>query len=232
MLQDLRNAFGSLAVMLHVTGPKEWIFLHWLYMLQELRKAFDDEAASSGKTKLMLTAAVGAGYKTVKNGYDIPVLNKSVTPGNPTTHLSTRPPSHTYSYCFKCVYFIYQEVCLDLTPASWVFFLSVWYPFTIIYFHCRGISSSILYYDRDTDGWNATDEHYSGRGWLQHMTVAETDGMRQTNTIQGGVDSSIWPWQRRMKWDRWTLFREGLTPAYDRGRDLWNATDEHCSGSG
>ena len=132
-------------------------------MLQELRKAFDDEAVSSAKTKLMLTAAVGAGYITVENGYDIPVLNKSVTPENPTTHFSTRPPSHTYSCCFKFIYFIYQEVCLDLTPASCCCCcLSVWYPFTVIYFHCRGISSSILYYDRDTDGWNATDENYSG----------------------------------------------------------------------
>ena len=41
------------------------------------------------------------------------------------------------------------------------------------------------------------------------MTVAETCGTRQMNTVQ-----------------------EGLTPAYDRGRDVWNATDEHCSGSG
>ena len=41
------------------------------------------------------------------------------------------------------------------------------------------------------------------------MTVTRTDGMRQMKTIQ-----------------------EGLIPAYDRGRDVWNTTDEHCSGSG
>ena len=44
-------------------------------MLQELRKAFDSEAVPNGKSKLLLTAAVGAGYKTVENGYDVPVLN-------------------------------------------------------------------------------------------------------------------------------------------------------------
>ena len=64
------------------------------------------------------------------------------------------------------------------------------------------------------------------------MTVTQTDGMRQTNTIQGGADSSIWPWQKWMECDRRTLFREGLTPAYDRGRDGWNETDEHYSGRG
>ena len=130
-------------------------------MLQELRKAFDDEAVFSGKTKLMLTAAVGAGYTTVENGYDIPVLNKSVTPENPTTHFSTRPPSHTYSCCFKLFYL--PGSAFRLNPGQLLlFFLSVWYPFTVIYFRCRGISSSILYYDRDTDGWNATDENCSG----------------------------------------------------------------------
>ena len=40
-------------------------------MLQELRRAFDAEAAA-GKEKLLLTAAVAAGKNTIDNAYEIP----------------------------------------------------------------------------------------------------------------------------------------------------------------
>merc|ERR1719502_934226 len=45
-------------------------------LLAELRTAFDDEAASTGKPKLLLTAAVGIGPTVIDTAYDVPALNK------------------------------------------------------------------------------------------------------------------------------------------------------------
>ena len=39
-------------------------------------KGFEDEATQTGKPRLMLTAAVGAGEATVEKGYDVPELAK------------------------------------------------------------------------------------------------------------------------------------------------------------
>lgn len=43
-----------------------------LLFSQELKEAFEIEAASTGRTKLLLTAAVPAGAYNINNGFDIP----------------------------------------------------------------------------------------------------------------------------------------------------------------
>ena len=43
---------------------------------QELRAAFEAEAASTGRERLMLTAAVGVGIETVQKAYEIDLISK------------------------------------------------------------------------------------------------------------------------------------------------------------
>ena len=45
---------------------------------QELRAGFEQEAATTGRERLLLTAAVPAGKSNIDSGYDIPEINKSV----------------------------------------------------------------------------------------------------------------------------------------------------------
>ena len=43
---------------------------------QELRAGFEAEAAATGKERLLLTAAVGAGKPTIDAGYEIDLISK------------------------------------------------------------------------------------------------------------------------------------------------------------
>lgn len=45
-------------------------------MFQELRKEFDHEAITTGKPRLLLTAAVAAGKETIDTAYDIPAISQ------------------------------------------------------------------------------------------------------------------------------------------------------------
>lgn len=44
--------------------------------LKELRETFDGEAKGSGKSRLLLSAAVPASFEAVNSGYDVPEVNK------------------------------------------------------------------------------------------------------------------------------------------------------------
>lgn len=44
--------------------------------MQEFRAAIYNEAASSGNTSLLLTAAVGAGKTIVDAGYEVPLISQ------------------------------------------------------------------------------------------------------------------------------------------------------------
>jgi len=46
------------------------------FQLQELRDRFEAKAASSGKARLLLTAAVAAGVETISKGYDVQSLGR------------------------------------------------------------------------------------------------------------------------------------------------------------
>lgn len=46
------------------------------HVVQELRQAFDNEARSTGRQRLLLTAAVPASLSAVDIGYDVPTLNQ------------------------------------------------------------------------------------------------------------------------------------------------------------
>ena len=43
---------------------------------QELRETFDGEAKGSGKSRLLLSAAVPASYEAVNSGYDVVEVSK------------------------------------------------------------------------------------------------------------------------------------------------------------
>lgn len=45
-------------------------------LVKELRESFDGEAKSSGKSRLLLSAAVPASFEAIAAGYDVPVINK------------------------------------------------------------------------------------------------------------------------------------------------------------
>jgi chitinase len=47
-----------------------------LYCSQELRAAFENEAASTGKKRLWLTAAVPAGKDAIDSGYEISTISQ------------------------------------------------------------------------------------------------------------------------------------------------------------
>jgi len=47
-------------------------------MLQELREAFDEDALATGKDRLLLTAAVGAGKGTIDRAYEVDKLSRYV----------------------------------------------------------------------------------------------------------------------------------------------------------
>ena len=51
---------------------------NFLLFFQEIRQAYDAEAASSGKPALLVTAAVAAGKDTIDTAYDIPAINQLV----------------------------------------------------------------------------------------------------------------------------------------------------------
>ena len=51
--------------------------MHCVIMhFQNLRIAFDNEAEATGRPRLLLTAAVGAGKSTIEKGYEIGELSK------------------------------------------------------------------------------------------------------------------------------------------------------------
>uniref|UniRef100_A0A6G1SIN4 Putative chitinase 3 n=1 Tax=Aceria tosichella TaxID=561515 RepID=A0A6G1SIN4_9ACAR len=45
-------------------------------LVKELRESFDGEAKSSGKPRLLLSAAVPASFEAISAGYDVPTINK------------------------------------------------------------------------------------------------------------------------------------------------------------
>lgn len=45
-------------------------------LLKETREAFDNEAATTGRERLLFTSAVGAGKAVVDTAYDVPVMAK------------------------------------------------------------------------------------------------------------------------------------------------------------
>jgi chitinase len=47
-------------------------------VLQELRAAFDAEGIETGRTPLLLTAAVAAGKLSIDNGYEVEKIAKLV----------------------------------------------------------------------------------------------------------------------------------------------------------
>ena len=49
---------------------------NFLLFFQEIRQAYDAEAASSGKPALLVTAAVAAGKDTIDTAYDIPAITR------------------------------------------------------------------------------------------------------------------------------------------------------------
>ena len=55
------------------------LVLPWLTCLfQEIRKEYEHEAITTGKPRLLLTAAVAAGKDTIDTAYDIPAISKCV----------------------------------------------------------------------------------------------------------------------------------------------------------
>ena len=59
-------------------GGRPQDFENYVYFIRELRAAIDAEAASSGKTRLLLVLAVAAGYDKIEAGYDVPNLVNEV----------------------------------------------------------------------------------------------------------------------------------------------------------
>ncbi|XP_064604127.1 acidic mammalian chitinase-like isoform X2 [Liolophura sinensis] len=51
---------------------------HFTSLLTELRAAFEAEAKATGKPRLLLSAAVGAGQKEIDSAYDVPEISKSL----------------------------------------------------------------------------------------------------------------------------------------------------------
>lgn len=51
-------------------------FKHACLILQEIREAFEQEAAENNKPRLMVTAAVAAGISNIEAGYEIPELSQ------------------------------------------------------------------------------------------------------------------------------------------------------------
>ncbi len=49
-----------------------------ILILQDMKKAFEQEAASSGRPRLLLTAAVPAGKSYIDGGYDIKLIMEYV----------------------------------------------------------------------------------------------------------------------------------------------------------
>jgi hypothetical protein len=45
-----------------------------ILIFQETREAFDNEAATTGKDRLLFTSAVGAGRSVIDSAYDVPVM--------------------------------------------------------------------------------------------------------------------------------------------------------------
>lgn len=50
--------------------------LNLLFIVKELRAAFDAESVPYGKKKLILTIAVGAGKDTIDNGYEVATISQ------------------------------------------------------------------------------------------------------------------------------------------------------------
>ncbi|KAK2163330.1 hypothetical protein NP493_1463g01044 [Ridgeia piscesae] len=48
------------------------------FLVQELREAFDEDALATGKDRLLLTAAVGAGKGTIDRAYEVDKLSRSL----------------------------------------------------------------------------------------------------------------------------------------------------------
>lgn len=46
----------------------------FLLLLKETREAFDNEAKTTGRERLLFTSAVGAGKAVVDSAYDVPVM--------------------------------------------------------------------------------------------------------------------------------------------------------------
>ena len=52
------------------------LIIKLISLYQELRTAFDAEHVRTGRPKLLLTAAVGAGKKTIDAGYEIDIISE------------------------------------------------------------------------------------------------------------------------------------------------------------
>lgn len=69
--EAVRDHFTAL---INVRSLNRYLKYHWFN--QELRAAVDAEAASMGRPRLLVTAAVAAGIATIDQAYDIPNLAK------------------------------------------------------------------------------------------------------------------------------------------------------------
>lgn len=50
------------------------IICPFLLLYKETREAFDNEAQTTGRDRLLFTSAVGAGKAVVDSAYDVPVM--------------------------------------------------------------------------------------------------------------------------------------------------------------
>ena len=57
---------------LYITDQYTYVFYRW----QQLREAFDRDALTTGRSRLLITAAVAAGKKNIDSGYDVPALGR------------------------------------------------------------------------------------------------------------------------------------------------------------
>jgi hypothetical protein len=52
------------------------VVIYAMFCVQDLKRAFEADAASSGKDRLLLTAAVGAGKPIIDTAYDVPAISR------------------------------------------------------------------------------------------------------------------------------------------------------------
>lgn len=94
-------------------------------LVRELRESFDGEAKSSGKPRLILSAAVPASFEAIAAGYDVPVINKYLDFMNVMTYdfhgdweQVVGHNSPLYSLNSATAY--QKKLTLDFSAAEWV----------------------------------------------------------------------------------------------------------------